>query len=182
MAAGTLVFAWGNPSRGDDALGLEFLVRIEAWLAATGRGRVAECLADFQLQPEHVIDLHGRALVLFVDACADCAPPFSFSRVTVERDPSFTFHSMTPGALLAAYAQVYARRAPPCYTLAIRGHCFELGEALGSAARCNLDAALALAQTLLETPSPAAWAQLAGDPERDLTGSILSARRQGEPT
>jgi hydrogenase maturation protease len=167
MAAGTLVFAWGNPSRGDDALGPEFLVRMEAWLGASDRGRVVECLADFQLQPEHAIDIDGRALVLFVDACANCASPFSFSQVTVRRDPSFTSHAMTPGALLAAYEQVYARPAPPSYTL---GHRFELGEALGSAAQRNLDAALAMAQTLLETPSPAAWDRMARDPERDLTG------------
>jgi hydrogenase maturation protease len=165
VVAGKLVFAWGNPSRGDDALGPEFLVRMAASRAESGRCDVVELLTDFQLQPEHATDLHGRDLVLFVDASIACPPPFTFARVAVRRDSSFTSHALTPGALLAAYEQVYGRPPPPCYALAIRGYRFELGEGIGATAMHNLDAALAFARTLLEAPFPAVWDRMADQPE-----------------
>lgn len=164
MTASTLVFAWGNPSRGDDALGPVFLERLESWLTERGHGALVELLTDFQLQPEHAADLVGRALTLFVDASTTCEAPFSFSRVPVRRDASFTSHAMSPAAVLAAYEQAYAQAAPPCYALAIRGHGFELGEPLGAAARGNLEAALAFAFTLLERPCAEVWERMAWAP------------------
>ena len=162
MAATTLLFAWGNPSRGDDALGPAFLRGVAALLADhEGRDSV-ELLTDFQLQPEHVTDLDGRELVLFVDASVASQAPFCFARVAVRRDASFTSHAMTPAALLAAYEEVYARPAPPCYLLAIRGHCFELGEEISATALQHLERALGFARTLLDTPSSGFWDRMAG--------------------
>ena len=153
-----LVLAWGNPSRGDDALGPELAARLEASGAAAG---VAEILTDFQLQPEHATDLDGRTLVLFVDASTSCPPPFAFSRVAAVRDASFSSHAMSPAALLAAYEVVFGRAAPPAYVLAIRGDCFELGEPIGEGPRQSLDAAAAFALRLLGEPDPMAWDRLA---------------------
>ncbi|HRG96608.1 MAG TPA: hypothetical protein PLR99_10185, partial [Polyangiaceae bacterium] len=60
-AAPLLFFGLGNPSRGDDALGPTLLERVGAALAPEiARGEV-ELLAEFQLQPEHALDLVGRA-------------------------------------------------------------------------------------------------------------------------
>jgi hydrogenase maturation protease len=164
MSASTLVFAWGNPRCGDDALGPVFLERVESWLTERGRGALVDLLTDFSLQPEHAADLDGRALALFVDASTTCEVPFAFSRVPVRRDASFTSHAMSPAAVLAAYEQAYTQPAPPCYALAIRGHGFELGEPLGNAARRNLEAALAFAFTLLERPCAKAWERMACNP------------------
>ncbi len=58
-----LVLAWGNPSRGDDAIGPAFAQAVEAWCLPG-----VEVLTDFQLQIEHSLDLSGRRCVLFVDA------------------------------------------------------------------------------------------------------------------
>ena len=52
MADSVLVFGWGNPSRGDDALGPLFVDAVEA-MKLPG----VECLTDFQLQVEHALDL-----------------------------------------------------------------------------------------------------------------------------
>jgi hydrogenase maturation protease len=164
VAAGTLVFAWGNPSRGDDALGPAFLDGVGTWLAERGAADAVELLTDFQLQPEHVIDLHARHLVLFVDASVACPAPFSFTRVRPRRDASFTSHAMSPGALLAAYEDVHGRSAPSCYVLAIRGHRFELGEDISTAALGNLEAALGFARTLLGEQTFEAWERMAGSP------------------
>jgi hydrogenase maturation protease len=146
-----LVLAWGNPSRGDDALGPELAARL---LAA---GAAAEVLTDFQLQPEHATDLDGRSLVLLLDASVSCPAPFAFARVAAAHDASFTSHALSPAALLAAYGAVFGRPPPPAYALAIRGERFELGEPIGAAARRHLDAAHVFALRLLREPTAAAW-------------------------
>jgi len=154
-----LVFAWGNPSRGDDALGPELLEQL-------GERPDVEGLTDFQLQPEHVTDLQGRRLVLLVDASISSPPPFAFRRVHPRRDASFTSHAMTPEALLAAYQDVYRSEPAPCYLLGIRGEDFELGEPLGEAARRHLAAALSFVESLLENPTESAWDGLSRSRER----------------
>ena len=63
-----LIFAYGNPSRGDDALGPECLSAMEGWLQGNSLQSQIELLTDFQLQVEHATDLVGRRLVVFVDA------------------------------------------------------------------------------------------------------------------
>ena len=76
MKAPTLVFGWGNRSRGDDALGPLFVERLLATRPAGVEG-----LEDYQLQVEHALDLVGRRRVLFVDASRVALPPFETSAV-----------------------------------------------------------------------------------------------------
>lgn len=137
MTAPILVFGWGNPSRGDDALGPLFVERVEA-LDLPG----VACLTDFQLQVEHALDLENRSRILFVDASMDAAAPFSATPLDAARDASFTTHAMTPGAVMQVYAEIHGEAPPPCWLLAIRGERFELGEPLSEAAARRLDEAL----------------------------------------
>ena len=149
MTAPLLVFAIGNDSRGDDALG-PLLLR---GLQAEGSTQ-AELIEDYQLQVEHVTDLHGRSAVLFVDADMSCAAPCQLSRITAEHDHSYTSHAMTPAALLHTYRQVYGTDAPASYLLRIRGYGFELGEFLSAEAAANLEqAALAVRAWLTDLPA-----------------------------
>ncbi|MBL8472160.1 MAG: hydrogenase maturation protease [Rhodocyclaceae bacterium] len=150
QTAPTLVFGWGNPSRGDDALGPLFCERIEA-LRLPG----VECLTDFQLQVEHALDLAGRRRVLFVDAALAGAQPqepaalaagFHAHTITPARDASFTTHTMSPQSVLQVYRQVLGSDPPPAWLLAIHGIGFELGDGLSAAAAANLDRALAWAE------------------------------------
>jgi len=158
---GILVFGYGNPGRGDDALGPAFVERLQHEGVDAAGG--VECLTDMQLQVEHVTDLCVRALLLFVDADASCAAPYLLSPVRAAKDDSYTSHAMTPGALLYAYRQVYGSEPPPAFVLSIRGYGFELGEALGPRAEANLEAALALARGLCADTSPESWQQAALD-------------------
>ena len=91
-----LVFGWGNPSRGDDALG-PLLVE---WLADQAQAQRAagrlECLTDFQLQVEHALDLVGRERVLFVDAAIGLQTPFAVSKVHPAAVAGFTTHALAP--------------------------------------------------------------------------------------
>lgn len=136
-----LVFGWGNPSRGDDALGPAFVDAIAA-LRLPG----VECLTDFQLQVEHALDLAGRRRILFVDASLDAAAPFAVTPLTPARDASFTTHAMNPQSVLQVYVELNDTPPPPSWLLAIRGERFELGEPLGAAASAHLAQALTWAR------------------------------------
>ena len=144
MTAPILVFGWGNPSRGDDALGPLFIDRVAA-LQLPG----VECLTDFQLQVEHALDLENRKRILFIDASIDATAPFAVTVLEAARDASFTTHAMTPEAVMHVYVELHDEAPPPCTLLAIRGERFELGEAISPAAANHLDAALAWAKTWL---------------------------------
>ena len=138
-----LVFGWGNPSRGDDALG-PLLVEQLAGLAQMPSGRL-ECLTDFQLQVEHAFDLRGRERVLFVDAAIGLQTPFAVSSVEPATVAGFTTHALAPEALLQVYRDLERAEPPPCTLLAIRATAFELGEAPGEQALADLALALAWA-------------------------------------
>jgi hydrogenase maturation protease len=141
MTAPLLVFGWGNPSRGDDALGPLFVEHLRARLADDFAGQV-EFLDDYQLQVEHALDLLGRRRVLFVDASLDCAAPFEATALQAARDASFTTHAMSPASVLQVYRDLYRAEPPACTQLAIRGTDFGLGEPAGDAALANLALAL----------------------------------------
>ena len=155
-----LILACGNPSRGDDALGSLFLERLEAAQESSGWDDV-ELIADFQLQIEHVVDLEGRALALFVDASVSCPPPYQFTRLQPIRDASYTSHALSPAAVLHVYTQVHHAPPPPAFQLAIRGERFELGEPLSAAAAAHLAAALKFTDQLLKRQDVTEWTAFA---------------------
>lgn len=147
--APTLVFAWGNPSRGDDALGPMFAEAVQAWQLPG-----VECLTDFQLQVEHALDLLGRERVLFVDATVDATvdasgAPFTVIPLHPRRDASFTSHALSPQAVLQAYADTQPYPPPPAWLLSLPGEAWRLGEPVSAAAELALQAALAWARPWL---------------------------------
>jgi hydrogenase maturation protease len=131
-----LILAYGNPGRGDDALGPAFLDTV----AKLNLPQV-ECQSDMQLQVEHAMDMQGRSLVLFVDADVSCRAPFEFGEIEPVKDDSYTSHAMSPQALLHAYLQVFNKPAPVSFLLRIRGEQFELGDELSPSARAHLEEA-----------------------------------------
>jgi hydrogenase maturation protease len=133
MTAPIVVFAIGNPSRGDDAIGSELAARLEAEGLAD-----VDVIADFQLQIEHALDLEGRRLAVFVDAAIDAAPPYEVKAVQACRDRSHTSHALSPAAVLETFERCTGRSAPPAWILAVRGEHFELGAGLSVAASANL--------------------------------------------
>lgn len=143
MTAPILIFGWGNPSRGDDALGPLFVERI----AALGLPDV-ECLTDFQLQVEHSLDLKDRERVLFVDASIDTGT-IAAAPIEAGRDTTFTTHAISPHSVMQTYIDIEKAAPPPCWLLAIGGRAFELGDPLSSVAATNLEAALAWANDWL---------------------------------
>jgi hydrogenase maturation protease len=138
-----LVFACGNPSRGDDALGPAFLEMIGFGHSASqdALAGTIDLLCDYQLQVEHTLDLLGRRQIVFADASASVPAPFAWQDLKPERDASYSSHAVSPRALLQAFADVFGYYPPPAKLLAIRGYEFELGEGLSPEAKRNLEEA-----------------------------------------
>lgn len=156
-SANILVFGYGNPSRGDDALGPLLLERLEPVLAE-GPPMDVELLTDFQLQIEHTLDMVGREAVVFVDAHARCTPPWTFTPISASEERSYTTHALTPGALLRVFQDVHPDRPlPPCYLLSIRGYQFELGASLSPEATDHLASATRFMMTLLTQADCQTW-------------------------
>lgn len=159
MIAPVVVFAVGNPSRGDDAIGPECCGRLEKWLKNEGLSSQFELIEDFQLQIEHVLDLQGRQLALFIDAGAHTPAPYTFQRIAPATGIAHTTHELAPEAVLQVYVQTEFIEPPPAFVLCVRGEQFELGEALSPAAEKHLDAAFELLTRLCRQPTLAAWEQ-----------------------
>ncbi len=144
--APVLIFTYGNPSRGDDALGpamYDLLVeykRESSKLANNKLGGV-DLLTDFQLQIEHAVDLEHRQLVIFVDACVSSQGPYGIHELQAERDESYTTHAMSPASVLEVFRQINHRDPPLAYLLKIRGYEFELGQDISEQAGVNLQQA-----------------------------------------
>lgn len=161
MTAPLLIFAYGNPSRGDDALGPQLHDLLAESRAQHPEWPEFELVTDFQLQVEHSVDLEGRDLALFIDASVSCPSPFLLSPLQPAQDVRHTTHEMSPEAVLHVFEQVYQRPAPASFLLSVRGESFELGEPLSRAAIENRDAALALLVQLCSQPNVTSWKSVA---------------------
>ncbi len=155
MVEPVLIFAYGNLSRGDDALGPLLLDHLNNNIKLDK----VELLNDFQLQVEHALDLENRELVLFVDAAVNNQHAFQFQQLQPSQDKSYTTHAMSPSAVMQVYQQIKNSPPPPCFLLSIQGSSFELGEELSDKARQNLKLACLFAETILQQSTLAFWQQ-----------------------
>jgi hydrogenase maturation protease len=155
--ARVLVFGYGNPSRGDDALGPAVIAALED-LRADGRLTGVDLLTDFQLQIEHVLDLRDRDRVIFVDA--DLSPetggrraPWSLLPIEPAPDPGWTSHHLDPSQLAGLLSRLCTSAYPVLQLLAIRGQSAELGADLSAYAKANLAAAVSMLSDELRAES-----------------------------
>ncbi|MCZ7652285.1 MAG: hydrogenase maturation protease [Thermoanaerobaculia bacterium] len=146
MADGaTLVLGWGNPSRGDDGLGPAFADGVAALALPE-----VEAESPYQLEVEYAAEVARYARVLFVDADRAGPAPFRIERLApAAAAPSFSSHSVAPGAVLALARDLFGA-LPEAWLLGIRGYEFDdFREELSAEARANLEAALGYARAAL---------------------------------
>jgi len=155
--AEVLITAWGNTSRGDDALGPALLQRLQAWAASAGIADRFEWVEDFQLQIDHALNLESKTLALYIDAGEDTPAPFSFYPISPLDQPWHTTHAMPPESVLAVFERTAKKPPCPAFTLCLRGQDFGIREGLSPTAQTHLESALAFAQALLKNPTPKAW-------------------------
>ena len=149
-----LVIGWGNPSRGDDALGPMLVERLLDHAQAVGASGRLEGLTDFQLQVEHALDLVGRERVLFVDAATDLPGAFAVRPLHAARGGGIGSHALAPEAVLQVYQDLHQRPPPPSTLLAIGARAFELGEPPGAEELVHLELALQWAGAWMEARTP----------------------------
>jgi hydrogenase maturation protease len=165
MTAPVVIFAVGNPSRGDDALGPILAERFAAGLERAKAGEF-EVIDDFQLQVEHALDLEGRTLALFIDAGTGTPAPYSFRRIWPAAGYGHTTHALAPEAVLQVFLQTQGVEPPPAFLLCVRGESFELGEGLTTEAERRLEMALELLGRLARAPDAEAWSRFPESSQR----------------
>jgi len=165
MQPGVVIFAVGNRSRGDDAIGPLLLERLLPWLGAAARAHEFELIDDYQLQIEHALELRGRRLALFIDAGVDTPRPFQFYPVVAAPAAgSSSTHQLSPQGVLEVYRRIETAAAPPAFVLCVRGERFGLGEGLSDQARAHAQAAWEQLTRLCRRPDAARWRDLANTP------------------
>ena len=147
-----LLLGYGNPSRGDDALGALLLEQLSPACL-----QKVELLTDFQLQIEHALDLKHRQLVLFADASVANTTPIAFQQLQAVIDNSYTTHAMNPAAVMQVYQDIEKSSPPPCFLLTMQAVQFELGEGLSATAVNSLQIAVNFVEKLFTTPDLATW-------------------------
>lgn len=136
-----LIIAWGNRSRGDDAVGPLLLDLLRKALD-DDQTPLVDLLEEHQLQPELALDLIGRDRVLLIDADVTVTPPFAVETITPGRDASLASHTLSPQALLAVYRELQGRPPPQTTLLRLHARRFELGRRPSRAAAEALPSAL----------------------------------------
>lgn len=129
-----LVIGYGNPARGDDALGPLLAARVEA-LELPG----VTVEDPMQLNLEDAATVAGHDAVLFIDATR-AAEAVTFEPLEPGGTVAFTSHTLAPGAVLAL-ARDHFDATPAAWLLAVRGEDFELGAPLSPEGAANLEAA-----------------------------------------
>ena len=166
MQPEVVVFAVGNRSRGDDALGPLLLERLAAWLAAGAQAGEFELIEEYQLQIEHALDLQGKRLALFIDAGCGTTAPLEFYAIGPARLPAVrSTHELPPQGVLDVYRQMVQAEPPPSFVLCVRGEGFELGKGLSGPAKAHMDAAWRQLTLLCAKPDAALWRAMANNAE-----------------
>ena len=143
----TLVFAIGNPQRGDDGVAADVCARI-----GQGDWKVIETM---ELMPEMAGDVAEAAQLVFVDAdyrggAASIAP-----LPPVACHPGPLTHSLRPCDLVSVARRLYGFKGP-AWLLRVPGADFGLGQPLSETAKSNAAMAAQMLGDLLHGLAPAA--------------------------
>ena len=124
----TVILAWGNTVRTDDAVGPAVAERLRVALAGDAS---VEVHVTTQLGPELAEVLAGADRALFIDAHVDpAADPIVLEPLAPASGAEVGLnHQMPPGHLLALAQSLYGR-APKACLLTVRAHDTTFGETL----------------------------------------------------
>ena len=132
LGTSLLILGYGNPLRGDDAMGL---------VAAERLGGIAA----LQLTPELAERIAQADTVIFLDADATVAPGEISVKAVVPRDGTLD-HQATPGGLLLLVRMVYGA-IPKSWLIGMGGEDFGLREGLTAAAERAVERAVAFVRS-----------------------------------
>lgn len=146
-----LVYAYGNPGRQDDGLGILLVGALAEWAGKEGLENVG-FESNYQLNIEDALLISGKDIVIFADASAGDLEGIRLSRVHPSGTrPEFTMHSASPSFILALCRELYGKE-PGTWLLEIRGYEWALKEGLTPGAQENLMKALDFMKERLSDP------------------------------
>ena len=147
----TLIIAYGNPLRGDDA----FAWRVAERLMELPPDPSIEILCLHQLTPELMDPLSQADFAVFIDAAATGDPGALVERridPATATSAAFTHHAV-PEALLSGARALYGRAAE-AVMVSVTGADFSLGAPLSPAVADRLDEAVAAVLHRISAPPP----------------------------
>lgn len=147
------LFTWGNPSRGDDAIGPILHQIIELFIEQFSLKQI-QLIEDFQLQPEHICDISGDACIIFIDASCQGDAPYQITEVHAAENIGYSSHALSPSALLTLYQQTQHKPSPPAFMVSVRGYNFDLGAPLSKQAEENIELVMQFLKELLLCQDP----------------------------
>jgi hydrogenase maturation protease len=146
-----LVIGYGNPLRGDDAVGPYVAEAVDSWRRPDVQAR-----AVHQLTPELVELLAGAGQVVFVDACIDAeTDAVSVQRLESAYSGGSLGHVCDPRWLLALCRALHGR-CPDAWLVTVPGVSLEFGVELSEAGRRGIGRALEQIKALLDAAMEAA--------------------------
>ncbi|HBH24683.1 MAG TPA: hypothetical protein DDY13_14840 [Cytophagales bacterium] len=146
-----LVYGFGNPARQDDALGIEFVHRMQQMLE-----REFDTLSNiefdigYQLNIEDALKISRYDEVYFVDASYDEKENFNIVKLYPKPLQHYSMHSVEPAFILDICRELYGV-LPETYMVKVRGYEWQMKEGLSPAAEQNLSLALDAFQYYIES-------------------------------
>lgn len=144
------MYGYGNPGRQDDGLGNELVKLLQEWTISERISHVSFD-SNYQLNIEDAEAVAAHDLVIFADASTEEIEDCLITRVTGERDVSFTSHAASPGYVVKLAGELFDRH-PGVFLLHIRGYEWEFREGLSEAAVRNLQRAVDLMKQIILDP------------------------------
>ncbi len=133
--AEVLIIGYGNPLRGDDAVGWQAAERLRERI----RDGKVQIVTSHQLTPEMADPISRAHRVIFIDAdCDNKEGEIAFRRVEPDRSASELFsHQLTPEVLLGVASRLYGGCADGVL-ISMGAGSFEYGAELSEAVRTAL--------------------------------------------
>jgi hydrogenase maturation protease len=142
-----LLIGYGNPLRGDDAVGRVVARAVEQWYLPN-----VNVLILHQLAPELAEDLAKVDSVYFIDACVDITLEHPrVKEIESNYSPVKVSHFSSPQDLLALTKQLYGCM-PRAYLIEIPAEAFELDERLSAKAQLGVSEVLEFLHVALKVP------------------------------
>jgi hydrogenase maturation protease len=145
-----LVIGYGNPLRGDDAVGQRVASAVADW-----GWPAVEALAVHQLTPELAVPLASARIAIFVDARLGEEGEACHVRSIRPECPRATIGHISDPQFVLAIARAISGRQPPAWLITIPATDLTLGAGLSPAAASGMEAALRQIARLVGSANPA---------------------------
>lgn len=135
-----LIYAYGNPGRQDDGLGIFLCDELQKW-AAEKKQENLTFDSNYQLNAEDALLASEHEAVIFIDAAKEQDEPFKFREIKPAKSIAFSTHSMSPESVMALCEELYGK-TPGAYILTIKGYMWEVNGLITPEAAANMEKAL----------------------------------------